>query len=195
LQKEPHDQPLSFVSAASRKRGKSADLKLYVFFRLHLLQPLHFQHLLPFCSNRGSWPHAWPGAFSNRRFYHIFPSPLTLRLELPEFGVRNLTGDLAEPEVGRFTARARQRLESDHVLGQDIHLTGYARAYSEQFHRKRDVGICLKQQLAVRIVVGPQLPIALVTPELDDFADALKGQVERRLSKLLNEFARVRFVW
>jgi len=46
----------------------------------------------------------------------------------------------------------------------------------------------------VRIVLRPLLPIALVAPELGILANALKGQVERRLSKLLHELARVRFV-
>jgi hypothetical protein len=46
----------------------------------------------------------------------------------------------------------------------------------------------------VRIVLRPLFPIALVAPELGNFADALKGQVEHRLSKLLDELARVRFV-
>ena len=38
------------------------------------------------------------------------------------------------------------------------------------------------------------LPIALVTLELDDFADVRKRQVERRLPKLLHELAGVYFV-
>jgi hypothetical protein len=38
------------------------------------------------------------------------------------------------------------------------------------------------------------LPIALVAPELGNVADALKGQVERRPPKLLDELAGVRFV-
>ena len=56
------------------------------------------------------------------------------------------------------------------------------------------MGACLNQQPAVRIVVGPLLPVALVAPELDNFADVLEGQVERRLTKLLDELAGVRFV-
>ena len=36
------------------------------------------------------------------------------------------------------------------------------------------------------------LPIALVAPELGNVADALKGQVERRPPKLLDELAGVR---
>jgi hypothetical protein len=40
----------------------------------------------------------------------------------------------------------------------------------------------------------PLLPIALVAPELGNVADALKGQVERRPPKLLDELAGVRFV-
>ena len=56
------------------------------------------------------------------------------------------------------------------------------------------MGACLNQQPAVRVVIGPLLPIALVAPELDDLADVLEGQVERRLPKLLDELPGVRFV-
>ena len=52
----------------------------------------------------------------------------------------------------------------------------------------------LNQQPTVRVVIGPQLPVALVAQELDDFADVLEGQVERRLPKLLDELSGVRFV-
>ena len=38
------------------------------------------------------------------------------------------------------------------------------------------------------------LHVALVTPELDNLADVLEGQVERRLPKLLDELAGVRLV-
>jgi len=81
------------------------------------------------------------------------------------------------------------------VLRQNIHLAGNTPAFLRRFHRQRDLRARLNQQPAVRILLRPLLPIALVTPELGNVADALKGQVERRLSKLLNEFARVRFVW
>ncbi|MCX6930229.1 MAG: hypothetical protein NT154_44520, partial [Verrucomicrobia bacterium] len=53
---------------------------------------------------------------------------------------------------------------------------------------------CLNQQPAVGVVVCPLLPIALIAPALGNFADAIKGQVERRLSKLLHEVASVIFV-
>jgi hypothetical protein len=39
-----------WVSAAVRKRGEFADLKLLIFFRRHLVQTLHYQPLLQFCS-------------------------------------------------------------------------------------------------------------------------------------------------
>jgi hypothetical protein len=123
-----------------------------------------------------------------------YDQPFSFVWSFPSFGVRKLTGDLAETKVGRFAARARQHLEGDHVLGQDIHLPGNALAYSQEFHRKRDGGSCLNQQPAVRIIVRPLLPIALVTPELDNFADTSKGQVERRLPKLLHELPGVRFI-
>ena len=129
------------------------------------------------------------------RFTEGMPRPaFQLRLELPEFGVRNLTGELAQPEVGRFAAVARLRLKGDDVQGPDIHLAGDALAFLRRCHRERDMGACLNQQPAVRIVVGPLLPVALVAPELDNFADVLEGQVERRLPKLLDELAGVRFV-
>jgi hypothetical protein len=51
-----------------------------------------------------------------------------------------------------------------------------------------------KHSSSVQIEVGPQLPIALVAPELDSFADVLEGQVERRLPKLLDQLAGVRLV-
>jgi hypothetical protein len=56
------------------------------------------------------------------------------------------------------------------------------------------VGARLNQQPAVRVVIGPLLPVALVTPELDNLADVLEGQVERRLPKLLDQLAGVRFI-
>jgi len=56
------------------------------------------------------------------------------------------------------------------------------------------MGACLNQQPAVRVVIGPLVPIALLVPKLDDFADVLKGQVQRGLTKLLDELAGVRFV-
>ena len=40
----------------------------------------------------------------------------------------------------------------------------------------------------------PGAPNALLAPERDDFAGVLEGQVERRLTKLLDELAGVRFV-
>src|ERR1019366_7170974 len=46
----------------------------------------------------------------------------------------------------------------------------------------------------VRIIIRPLLPIALVALERNDFADVIKRQVERGLTKLLDELARVRFV-
>jgi hypothetical protein len=56
------------------------------------------------------------------------------------------------------------------------------------------MGACLNEQPTVRVVIGPLLPIALVTRELDNLADVLEGQVERRLPKLLDELAGVRLV-
>src|ERR1039458_385618 len=56
------------------------------------------------------------------------------------------------------------------------------------------MGACLNEQPTVRVVIGPLLPIALVALELDDFADVLEGQVERRLPKLLDELPGVCFV-
>jgi hypothetical protein len=56
------------------------------------------------------------------------------------------------------------------------------------------MGACLNQQPAVRVVIGPLLPIALLALKLDNFADMLEGQVERRLPKLLHELAGVRLV-
>ena len=50
-----------------------------------------------------------------------------------------------------------------------------------RLHRQSNLRICLNQHPAVRIVVRPMLPAALVTLELDDFADVLEGHVERRL--------------
>jgi hypothetical protein len=38
----------------------------------------------------------------------------------------NLTGEQAQPEVGRFTAVARLRLEGDDVQGPDIQMAGDA---------------------------------------------------------------------
>jgi hypothetical protein len=63
-----------------------------------------------------------------------------------------------------------------------------------RLHRQRDVGACLNQQPTVRVVVGPPLPVALVAPEIDNLADMLEGQVERRLPKLLHELPGVCFV-
>jgi hypothetical protein len=67
-------------------------------------------------------------------------------------------------------------------------------AFLRRVHRERDIGACLNQQPAERVVIGPLLPTALVAPELDDFADMLEGQVERRLPKLLHELPGVCFV-
>ena len=53
---------------------------------------------------------------------------------------------------------------------------------------------CLNQQPAVWVFVRLVLPIALVTLELGHFTHAIKWQVQRRLAKLPDEFARVRFV-
>ena len=108
--------------------------------------------------------------------------------------MRNLTGELAQPEVGRFAAVARFRPEGDHALWQDIHRTPDAPASLRRCQWKRDVGAGLNQQPAVGVVIGPLLPIALVTLELDYFADVRKGKVKRRLTQLLHELARVRFV-
>jgi hypothetical protein len=80
------------------------------------------------------------------------------------------------------------------VQGPDIQLAGDALAFLRRGHRERDVGAGLNQQPAVRIAVRTLLPITLVAPELDYFADVLEGQIERRLSKLLNELAGVPFV-
>jgi hypothetical protein len=76
LERPIREQVLA-VSAPSRKRGEFADLKMSVFFREHLLQSLHYEHLLRSCCQTGSRFYAWPGAFSNRRFCYIFASPLT----------------------------------------------------------------------------------------------------------------------
>ena len=46
----------------------------------------------------------------------------------------------------------------------------------------------------MRVVIGPPPPIALIASELGNIADALEGQVERRLPKLLHELPCVRFV-
>jgi len=56
------------------------------------------------------------------------------------------------------------------------------------------MGACLNQQPAVRVVIGPLLPVALVTPELDNLADMLERQVKRGLTKLLDQLAGVRLV-
>jgi hypothetical protein len=56
------------------------------------------------------------------------------------------------------------------------------------------MGACLNQQPAVRVVISPLFVIALVALKLDNLADVLEGQVERRLPKLLHELAGVRFV-
>ena len=56
------------------------------------------------------------------------------------------------------------------------------------------MGARLNQQPAARIVVRPLLPVALVALKLANFANALEGQVERRLMELLDELAGVRFV-
>ena len=110
------------------------------------------------------------------------------------FGVRKLTGEQAQPEVGRFTAVAWLRLKGDDVQGPDIQMAGDTLAFLRRGHRERDMRACLNEQPTVRVVVGPLLPIALAALELDDFADVLEGQVERRLPKLLHELARVRLV-
>ena len=49
------------------------------------------------------------------------------------------------------------------------------------------MGACLNQHPTLRIVVRLLLPVALVTPELDDFGDVLEGQVKRRVPKLLDQ--------
>ncbi|MGO8925926.1 MAG: hypothetical protein ACLQU3_03375 [Limisphaerales bacterium] len=46
----------------------------------------------------------------------------------------------------------------------------------------------------MQIVVGPLLPVALVILELDDLADVLERQIERRLPKLLDQLAGVRLI-
>jgi hypothetical protein len=46
----------------------------------------------------------------------------------------------------------------------------------------------------VWVVIGPLFVIALVSPELDNLADVLEGQVERDLTKLLDELPGVCFV-
>jgi hypothetical protein len=56
------------------------------------------------------------------------------------------------------------------------------------------MGACLNQQPTVGIVVGPPLPVTFAALKLDNFADVLERQVERRLPKLLHELAGVRFV-
>ena len=53
---------------------------------------------------------------------------------------------------------------------------------------------CLNQQPAARVVIGPLVPIALVAPELGNFADVLEGQIQRGLTKLLDELEGVRYV-
>ena len=123
------------------------------------------------------------------------PGPaFQLHLELPKFGVRKLTGELAQPEVGRFTTVARLRLKGDDVLGPDIQMAGDTLAFLSRLHRQRDMGARLNQQPAVWIVVRPLLPVALVALKLDYFADVLEGQVERRLPKLVDELPGVCFV-
>ena len=64
-----------------------------------------------------------------------------------------------------------------------------ALAFLPQLHRKRDLGTCLNQQPAVRIVVRPLLPVAIVALKLDNFADVLERHVERRLMYLLDDLA------
>ena len=76
----------------------------------------------------------------------------------------------------------------------DIHITPDAPPSLCRCHGERDKGACLNEQPAVGVVIGPLLVIALVALQLDDFANMLEGQVERRLVKLLDELARVRFV-
>jgi hypothetical protein len=49
------------------------------------------------------------------------------------------------------------------------------------------MGASLNEQPTIRVVIGPLLPIAPAALELDDFADVLEGQVERRLPKLVEE--------
>jgi hypothetical protein len=56
------------------------------------------------------------------------------------------------------------------------------------------MGARLNQQPALRIVVRPLLPVALVALKLDNIADVLEGQVERRLPKLLHELPGVCFI-
>ena len=98
-----------------------------------------------------------------------------------------MTGELAQPEVGVFAAVARLRLEGDHMQGQDIQIAPHAPALLCRDHGERDKGACLNQQPAVGVVIGPLFVIGLVTSELDNLADVLEGQVERRLLKLLDE--------
>jgi len=52
----------------------------------------------------------------------------------------------------------------------------------------------MNQQPTVRVVIGPLLSIALIALELENLADVLEGQVERRLPKLLHELPGVCFV-
>ena len=92
----------------------------------------------------------------------------------PQFGVRNLTGEQAQPEIGLFATVARLRLKGDHMQGPDIQLAGDAPASLRRCHGEHDKGARLNQQPAVRIVVGPLFVIALVAPELGNFADLLE---------------------
>ena len=80
--------PTKELSAASRKCGESAKLKMFFLFRLHLLQTVHAKPLLRFCSKTHSWTHAWRAARSTWRFCYIFPSPLTLVMPAADESMR-----------------------------------------------------------------------------------------------------------
>ena len=74
-----------------------------------------------------------------------------LRLDLTELGVENLTGEQAQPKIGRFAPVARLRLKGDDVQGPHIQLAGDATAFFQRGHRERDMGACLNQYPAVRV--------------------------------------------